>query len=180
MSSFHLLACRRILFRQAHYLWVSPHSRDPGSPLSATAALKQQRCFCCCCSSRTGKDRHLLLTTTMGLGGETQSLMSAWGYLLCFVEGGWVEGYFTTTPIPLVASSSHSEMKVIAVITATTPNPLSTPPSYPYLSGLYILLWLFTSWAGLTALQRYTPFQMHLLQHSRLECRVDCIHWINH
>lgn len=44
---------------------------DPSRPLSVTAALNNSSVFAAVCSKRTGKDRHLLLTTNVGRGGET-------------------------------------------------------------------------------------------------------------
>ena len=71
----------------------STYSRDPGRPLSATTVLKNRSVFAAVCSKGTGKDRHLLLTTNAGRGGEIQSLMSGWGCLLClWRRGGTGEG----------------------------------------------------------------------------------------
>lgn len=46
-------------------------SGDPSRPLSVTAALNHSSVFAAVCSKRTGIDRHLLLTTNVGRGGET-------------------------------------------------------------------------------------------------------------
>lgn len=90
----------------------STYSRDPGRPLSATTALNNRSVFAAVCTKRTGKDRHLLLTTNAGRGGEIQSLTSGWvgrGGSVVYVEGRWDGGgCLTTTPFPLGASSSHS------------------------------------------------------------------------
>lgn len=68
----------------------SAHSRDTGMLLSVTAALHNSSVFAAVCSKRTGKDRHLLLTTNAGGSGETQSLScgGVWGGSIVLIEGG--------------------------------------------------------------------------------------------
>lgn len=89
MNMFPVLVRKRVLFRQAHYLLESAHSRDTGSFLSVTAVLHNSSVFAAVCSKRTGKDRHLLLTTNVGGGGETQSLScgGVWGGSIVLIGG---------------------------------------------------------------------------------------------
>lgn len=136
MNMFPMLVRQRVPLRQAHYLLASAHSGDTGRFLSVTAALNISSVFAAVCSKRTGKDRHLLLTTNAGGGGETQSLScgGVWGGSIVLIEGGKKQrGCLTTTLIPTGASSSRCWMKQIAVITAswglpppTSPRPTST------------------------------------------------------
>lgn len=90
MNIFPTLVRQRMPFRQAHYLLESAHSRDPGRLLSVTAVLNNSSVFAAVCSKRTGKDRHLLLTTNAGGGGEIQSLScgGVWGGSIVLIGGG--------------------------------------------------------------------------------------------
>lgn len=90
MNMFPMLVCQWVPFRQAHYLLESAHSRDSGRLLSVTAALNNSSVFAAVCSKRTGKDRHLLLTTNAGGGRETQSLSCGgeWGGSIVLIGGG--------------------------------------------------------------------------------------------
>lgn len=49
----------------------SAHFRNPSRPLSVNTAQNNSSDSAAVCTKRTDKDRHLLLTTNAGRGGET-------------------------------------------------------------------------------------------------------------